>query len=194
MGSSGRGLFSFTEDYGSTWVGQETPASLERIKFVNDTVGFLIGSFSGTWKTLDGGLTWHESEVDELGTGMLTIFKALSMFDESMGYGISQNGIYKTTNSGGLGTEVVFHNEYLNYEEITETEILLFPNPAENLIELIGVEIDGRLVQVYDQTGKLVCSIMASSQKINVSHLDSGIYLLHFVEYGTPFNLRFVKK
>ena len=72
------------------------------------------------------------------------------------------------------------------------SKISIFPNPSTNFISISGLEKSA--ISVVDVLGKTVLSIpeYASSSKIDVSKLQSGIY---FVKIENTYqNLKFIKK
>jgi YD repeat-containing protein len=68
-------------------------------------------------------------------------------------------------------------------DQIGETTILIFPNPAESLIkvEIQGFEQDGNnLISLYDQTGRTVIKIqqVTDLNTLDISELKPGIYFM----------------
>ena len=67
-------------------------------------------------------------------------------------------------------------------EEIHDNEPTLYPNPANNLVRINGVE--AAEVQIYSALGQLVKTVK-SSNEIDVSSLVDGVYLLQITDtYG----------
>lgn len=66
----------------------------------------------------------------------------------------------------------------LNDEGVSDTQengIVLWPNPAGNTLQLVGV--DDELVSIYDNTGRLVLQERYAGQ-IDVSGLAPGLYVV----------------
>lgn len=78
-------------------------------------------------------------------------------------------------NPSGSGCEY-----YLGMEEGQYRSLLVYPNPAQNQIELLSDEVIGN-ISVYDMFGKLIEEIntIGTMQKIDVSGYESGFYFLH---------------
>src|SRR5574338_165365 len=79
-----------TTDAGTTWTQLPFLGSTYFMKFYNPIVGITTGNF-GIYMSRDGGLSWDPSPNN--------IF-TLDFMDNQNGLGISENGIYKTTDGG----------------------------------------------------------------------------------------------
>lgn len=87
-----------------------------------------------------------------------------------------------------------FENEWdllgVNDNSINKTSI--FPNPTKNLLNFKGLS-EKTEVSVYDIVGKPVLnSTLVSNTPLDVSKLQSGIYILKFQEYNSTF--KFIKE
>lgn len=63
-------------------------------------------------------------------------------------------------------------------QEVAENKIRIFPNPASNKIQLI---VDKKMtISIVDMTGKILLTqeIKKGANSIEISHLDSGCYIL----------------
>ena len=92
-----------------------------------------------------------------------------------------------TSQSGGCGGNLTpanstmtgdLHSTALATSDIKadNTKIQIFPNPVADIIRISGIN-NGQSIQIYNMAGQLVKS-EAFDQKINVSELGSGVYLL----------------
>lgn len=181
MGSSSAGLYSYTEDFGQTWVAYEMGGSLEDIVFVNDTTGFMVGGFWGTLRTTDGGDTWFKTEIDDLGTGMSKAFREIYFVNDTLGFAVSGDGIYKTTNAGGVNQQEVYFWPYdLSVEEEKGINVGIYPNPAQNVLCLDADEHELHAVRVYSLDGREVLSQQLTGHTINldISEWPVGTYLM----------------
>ncbi|MBI3133655.1 MAG: T9SS type A sorting domain-containing protein [Bacteroidetes bacterium] len=83
---------------------------------------------------------------------------------------------------GSLLIRPVFSTD-LNYtlskdqNQVEETEILVYPNPTENFISILGASGDF-IVTVYDLSGRAVAQ-SENENRIDVSGLQTGIYLVN---------------
>jgi PKD repeat protein len=89
------------------------------------------------------------------------------------------------TVNDGNGTDMETKLNYIkvgdvfSVQEISSDMIDLYPNPSNGFIKLTSV-IDMTMVQIYDQSGKLLLSNKLSnkSETINLEDFNSGIYLI----------------
>jgi hypothetical protein len=82
----------------------------------------------------------------------------------------------------------------LNNEINNTNSILIYPNPANEEIYVVGK--NWNLVQVIDITGKIILSETTnylSQQVINISNLNKGVYLLQVVTNSVIYNERLIK-
>jgi len=100
-------------DGGVNWEQANTPSHLiqnYKIQFLNDDIGFLHGSFTGIvptpihqiLKTTDGGFNYEEVSLPNLDLVVIDFFFA----DESNGYVITPEFLYKTTDAGMTWSEI----------------------------------------------------------------------------------------
>jgi hypothetical protein len=74
--------------------------------------------------------------------------------------------------------------------------IRVYPNPAsEKIVVQRSAAGEGHL-KITDVTGRLVSEldVIASSNEINVSGLNKGVYLVHFTSEGKKYTTRFIKE
>lgn len=65
--------------------------------------------------------------------------------------------------------------------------IQIFPNPSNGIIWLLGSELDGSILEIYDLSGKLLLTNKLKAldhQEINISILPRGLYLLKLMQNG----------
>lgn len=77
----------------------------------------------------------------------------------------------------------------LDIEEIIETSFTIFPNPAHDRIQVNSENLKVKSLEIYNLHGQKVKQIPSfkfqNSNKIDVSALDKGIYLIQIqTEYG----------
>lgn len=80
-----------------------------------------------------------------------------------------------------------------------ERSFVIAPNPADDVVELQGININENAhVSIYNTEGKLVSSFDATAQNgslsINVSNLAAGIYTVQVVADKTNYTSKLVKK
>ncbi len=82
------------------------------------------------------------------------------------------------------------------YVNILNNTIKLFPNPVADVVTVTGAPV-GSMLKLFSISGQLLVerAIQNQTERINVSQLTSGTYIIHIVEKsGTTKYLKFVKK
>lgn len=133
----------------------------------------LIMEYNGQW--------WNYYNVDQPIYGM-------DSYSDSIVWAVGDSG-YVVTNfqAGSAG---------LNVQE-SNFDFQLYPNPCEHELNLTykGVEIDFMQLKIFDSNGRELISILNPSEleTIDVSTLDSGIYLLQIQNKSGTYQRKFVK-
>ncbi len=141
-------------------------------------VNFIEKRESGIFKTTDGGLSWIR--LDE--------HVNISRFLEKR-----NDGKLMLTKDKGKTWDI------LNSIEINSMELMVFPNPAHESIELKLRTGSGifKLIQVLDLTGEIKKTIKTGNAvnfKINILNLNPGIYFLRCEDNSGNFHFaKFVK-
>jgi len=80
-------------------------------------------------------------------------------------------------------------------EELKEFTFSIFPNPANDVLNINNTIIGDELI-VYDCRGKVLfkCLATSSQESVLLNELNSGIYLLSVIRNGHLVNKRFVVK
>jgi len=109
--------------------------------------------------------------------------------DNKMLVGTHGNGMYETTIvANTLSTKDVANNEL---------GASIYPNPAQNELNISGSEIDFTSdvkYQISDITGKLIKRGVLSNRKVDVSALNSGLYIINLESKGLSGSLKFLKE
>ena len=94
----------------------------------------------------------------------------------------SLRGLYKLTETLSLPE----HNN--------ESDMFIYPNPSNGIIH-ISSKIDIDFVQLYDIQGKNISLNPITSNILDISHLEAGVYLLKVAAINGELNtLRIIKK
>lgn len=186
------GNATYTETSFTTTIAN--PATITFIDLDNDTVKDVVLS-SGTsgagndivwFKNNGGGSYAAEAIIDN--TQSQAFVMAFSDFDSDGDIDIS-SAAYNNDNIK------VFDNEKINLS-VSESEIVkfnIFPNPTKTTLNFDIPFTESFKVSVYDILGKKVLSkTLKSTNTLDVSKLNNGIYILKFDDYNT--NLKFVKQ
>lgn len=71
-----------------------------------------------------------------------------------------------------------------------QQNLVLYPNPASNVLFIKGTSNQELSYEIYDVTGKLVLRGTTNQNAIEVSNLNSGLYFMNFEGRSH----RFIKK
>jgi glucose/arabinose dehydrogenase len=72
--------------------------------------------------------------------------------------------------------------------ELGESNIKLYPNPAQNIVEIKGINIEKEVVEIFNNLGQNVTKkVTFKSQSINVSSLPKGKYFMKTSKKTLPF-------
>tara|TARA_R110002073_G_scaffold123234_2_gene266871 strand:+ start:53994 stop:56732 length:2739 start_codon:yes stop_codon:yes gene_type:complete len=109
--------------------------------------------------------------------------------DNRMLVGTHGNGMYETT--------IVANT--LSTNDVTNNKLgaSIYPNPAQNELNISGSEIDFNSdvkYQISDITGKLIQRGVLSNKKVDVSALNRGLYIINIESKGVNGSLKFLKE
>ena len=100
--------------------------------------------------------------------------------DNMKGYGIPD--------FGRVSFNVGIHNL-----QVTNTELLIYPNPANERLTVSGLT-DNATLQVLDVYGRVVGTPSLTDGVVNVSALKPGVYLLRAMDTGATVTIKFIKR
>jgi len=184
----------FTDDF-INWTCQRLDTPLNKIVFINDSVGFGTGTAgTSSWtnpghvlRTTNKGQTWEIIFSSPCYPLCPDGFYQLSFADENTGWVMSEYRIYKTTN--GIATGI---------KEFENNPLESYPNPCTDRLSIEtnnGLNTTG--VLVYDMLGKKYnCLFNTTQDKIefNISNLESGVYFYKIYDKEQKmFSGKFVK-
>ncbi|MDZ7741297.1 MAG: YCF48-related protein [Bacteroidota bacterium] len=152
---SNASLIYKTEDGGENWTHLSTffDHYFTSIYFIDRLRGFVSNDYynGGIFYTEDGGITWEESPAT---TGLR--FNCLDFGDEENGWAVGRNGVIMHTDNGGI---VGF--ESLDFKEESEMELVIYPNPANDLTHCkLNFEKPCQVtIAIFNPQGKLIRQI-----------------------------------
>jgi hypothetical protein len=82
--------------------------------------------------------------------------------------------------------KITFSHSATAVEDAPVTDILIYPNPTQDILIIKGIE--NQSLRVYDLQGKMI--LHEHGTEVHVSHLATGTYLL---QIGTQV-VRFIKQ
>ena len=106
----------------------------------------------------------------------------------------AQANIYFDYNFPVETNEAITSFRILGVEEHDSSNIVLFPNPTDGLVNIQSATII-KNIRIYDLQGRLMESFQPNSQatKLNITNLNTGVYFLSIeTEIGTS-NKKFIK-
>jgi len=77
--------------------------------------------------------------------------------------------------------------------EETDTDLILFPNPANNLIN-IQAESEIERIEILDINGKVVMQKSGNNTKIDITNLSAGIYVMNIHQQDGIMQKKLIKK
>ncbi|WP_299683044.1 FG-GAP-like repeat-containing protein [uncultured Dokdonia sp.] len=93
-------------------------------------------------------------------------------------------------------TLVIFEDENLGVDDITGNDLKVFPNPAENVINLeTPIELNNAIYSVFTVDGKRVLNArLENTTIIDVSNLATGNYFIRILQDNKTYVQQFLKK
>lgn len=95
------------------------------------------------------------------------------------------NTTYNITEVGG---------SVLSVDAFVNDNIKLYPNPASDFIEITGVRLENVDIKLYDINGRQINNITLENNRLNVSKLASGVYILKLKNGVQTFKQKIIKK
>jgi hypothetical protein len=121
--------------------------------------------------------------------------------NESLVFRITYKG--QTTGSKGNNRfdNITVEGDYINpvtVQNTLNTNYKLFPNPAQNIINIVSSSELARNIEVYNSLGIQVMSFSTADNSIpvNISHLKAGFYYVNILDkiHGKTVKLNFIKE
>ncbi len=102
-------------------------------------------------------------------------------------------------NGGTSGDQVVKTSVAYNLNSIGVAdkdllEMSIYPNPAVDVLNVSIDDYQDAQVQITDLTGKVVLTQALSSKEVNISHLNSGLYMLNVQSGNLQANAKLLKE
>jgi len=148
-------------DNGVNWqkVNGTIPANVKVISYYgNDVIAYSI--LGTTYKSTDGGLNFVALDPKQI---MMSISSMTSNGKNVYLHGMT--GIY------------IYGNTPTETKSLSEDKLSVFPNPCKNSIHLVSSKpVDSFFLT--DITGRIVTQGIVTDSKIDVSQINSGIYIL----------------
>lgn len=82
-------------------------------------------------------------------------------------------------------------NPFAKIDEHEHSELAIYPNPANNLIQIKGIAA-GERIKVYDLNGQLKLDLLYQNGGIDISSLAIGMYVVQFGNEGNQTALKLI--
>ncbi len=87
-----------------------------------------------------------------------------------------------------------YRNNLSGLQEVGKNSISIFPNPVEDNLYILGLN-NQALIGIYSIEGVLIKKEKVFDNKINVSDLTQGIYIINIIEKDRfIYSTRIIKK
>lgn len=151
---------------------------------------------SATWVNLTALATWDDDLAD-WGDWVCSGNISLVFYKSAATYIAFK---YTGSDSDGTTWEVddiaVFNSDALGIEDVNEIQVNVFPNPAN---DVLNIELDSKelsTIKIVDVSGKELLNISTSklNNKVSVENLESGLYFVEVNSLNTTYTTKFIKK
>ena len=83
----------------------------------------------------------------------------------------------------------------LSVEDVTLSDTVIYPNPVDNSLHIVSSQdLSGKIATVFDITGKRVLNTRITNNFLDVSSLQSGVYVLRLESEGQQLIRKIIKK
>ncbi|BAO76732.1 T9SS type A sorting domain-containing protein [Winogradskyella sp. PG-2] len=163
-----------TNDSGATWIpyGFDLPSG-----FTSLTVVWDDNSDNGLYLGMNYGVYYTDDTIVDAWIPFNNNLPNVIIYELEINY--ATNKIYAGTHGRGLWSSDTYDSS-LSTEDFELNDIVLFPNPAQNEINIKWSKPDDVIVRIYNTLGKLVYYdknvSLLNGHKIDVSSFNSGLY------------------
>lgn len=192
VASTSQGIFK-TTDFGDNWSRVYVGTYLRKIDYSTTDAGVIIASVYSSQTTeahlvysLDNGTTWTEilpSILEYVGSGSMSY-----QFENGLAH------VYISTYDCGV-VKYTLDIESLSTPDFVSNQILnIFPNPTTESINITtGNGLTFETIEMFNISGQKVMDI-GFSNKINISSLSAGIYILRLKDSEGNYNIKKIIK
>ena len=134
------------------------------------------------------GFRYMSSLNTHFGIGTETSIENITIYWPS---GIIDNFPNPTINT----TLNIVEGSALNIEDETLVDVSIYPNPVEAVLTIeTSADLINKIATVFDMNGKRILSQKLTTNTLDVSRLESGIYFLRLESEGRSIKRKFIKK
>ncbi|NND63887.1 MAG: T9SS type A sorting domain-containing protein, partial [Flavobacteriaceae bacterium] len=88
----------------------------------------------------------------------------------------------------------IFFDGVLGVNDEDNNRFSMYPNPANNTVNIASTEAGSKLVAVYDVLGKLVINTELNTDTLDISRLTSGVYIVKITQGNATSTKKLVVK
>ena len=89
----------------------------------------------------------------------------------------------------------VTEGQTLSVEDESLVGLVIHPNPVQDILHFeTQINLNGRIATVFDISGKKVLNEKLENNELNVSHLQTGIYILRLEQEGKTITRKLIKE
>ncbi len=188
-GTQGSGIYKSDND-GGIWteVNNGIPLYTNVTSFASSGNSVFAGTDNGVYSTGNDGANWAN-----VNTGLIdTTITVLKASDNYLWAGTFSHGVWRR-----LISDIPVPSGIADPEERLQYSV--YPNPSNDFIHIsvpyLDPENSGKII-IYDITGRIIIEkpIVENEFKIDVSILNSGVYIVNIAEISASKTFKFIKK
>ncbi|SMC52614.1 FG-GAP-like repeat-containing protein [Moheibacter sediminis] len=106
------------------------------------------------------------------------------------------SGIVDTIENPEINSTLVIveGESILGVNDTAAEKISIYPNPVKDILYVQGKSLNGSNVEIFHLTGSLVLKSKLTDNKVNVSNLAKGIYVISVENQGKKTTMKFIKQ
>jgi hypothetical protein len=176
---------------------------LPKVKFTVDKNNgeIVIDTFSFTNNTTPvTGTTYLWTVTPSLGVRYVKSTSATSLnpvivFDSSRIYSVNlkATNAFGSKDSTAPGMITITKDGQIGLQDLTTGNYLFYPNPVNNTLHLYDGSLEGKPCRIFDAAGKMVHESIITTQQIDCSGLEKGIYTILISDQNTLIYKQFIK-
>ncbi len=176
-----------TTNGGESWeiVGQGNFGSIYGLYFTDALTGYGAGYGGNLRRTTDGGLTWQDQRLNANDT-----YAAVYFPTPQAGYVVGSLG------TGTAPAVLKYTAPTGTPKPVSASGIIVTPNPATDGVQLTNLPADARVqVAIYSLDGRLLVRALlpkGTTGQLRTAGLAAGLYVLHVVVNGRPYQQKLV--
>lgn len=182
-----QGTIYMNDTNSNNWIGIATVGTDSNIDAIGSRVEIVTPSGTQIREVRSGeGFRYMSTANTHFGIGTDTEVTSVTIYWPSGNIDIYEDPLI---NEVMVATE----GETLGLEDTLTNNLILYPNPTRDNLNLSMTDLENVIYTVFDVTGSRVMNGRLESRTLNVSALQTGNYILRIIENGTIKTQRFIK-